>query len=519
MEVILGAFVTVLFEKLASADLIRLARSAGIYSELNKWNGKLLQIQAVLVDAGHKHLRQTSVQLWLNKLQHLAYEIDDVLDDLSTEAARRQMNEASTCTTKVLNIIPTKVHAFKYGRKMGFKLDEITSKMHALVEEKNMLGLIDNVQRSDRKRTEETSLVDIPSVVGREGDKELLLGIGKTTLAQVLYNEKKVKDHFELKSWVCVSDEFDVFSISMAIFIDVGGVVTTFKSLNQLQVALSEKLSNKRFLLVLDDVWNEDKTQWELLQRPFCVGAPGSKIIVTTRKNKVATVVDSTQAYPLEILSSEKALCLLAQNAFGELNFDLHPTFRLHGEGIVNKCGRLPLALITIGRVLRSKTNYEEWEDLLNCEIWNILNEGNILPALRLSYYDLPPHLKQMFAYCCLFPKDYMFDTDELVLLWMAEGFLHKSNGDISMEKYGHQCFRELESRSFFQHSTSDKSRYTMHDLISDLAMNVAGEFFYILGDKMDVDEGMEVLEKFHHFSFVRQRYGLYKTFKALQRA
>nr|XP_043627937.1 putative disease resistance protein At3g14460 [Erigeron canadensis] len=543
MEVFLGAFVTVLFEKLASADLVRFARSTGIDSELNKWNNKLFQIEAVLVDAGHKHLTHISVQLWLNKLQHVAYDIDDILDDLTTEAAQRQMNGAGTNTSKVFNIIPTKFHAFKYGRKMGSKLDEITSKLHALVEEKNLLGLIDNiVQRSDKKRSEETSLVDVTSVVGRERDQEILLGkllgnescslnfsvvsivglggIGKTTLAQVLYNNKKVKDHFQLKSWVCVSDEFDVFSISMAIFIDVGGVDKNFKTLNQLQVALSEKLSNKRFLLVLDDVWNEDINQWDLLQRPFSVAAPGSKIIVTTRKNKVATVVDSTQAYPLEILSNEEALCLLAQNGFGRQNFNSHPTFKLIGEGIADRCGRLPLALITIGRVLRSKTNYEEWEELLNSEIWNLLNEGNILPALRLSYYDLPPHLKQMFAYCCLIPKGYVFHMHELVLLWMAEGFLHRSNGNISMEKFGLQCFRELESRSFFQHLTSDKSRYTMHDLISDLAMNVAGEFFYMLGDnKMVVDDRKEVLEKFRHFSFFRQQYGLYKTFKALQKA
>nr|XP_043609047.1 putative disease resistance protein At3g14460 [Erigeron canadensis] len=544
MEVVLGAFVTVLFEKLASADLMRLARSAGIYSELNKWNDKLLQIQAVLVDAGHKHLRQTSVQSWLNKLQHLAYDIDDVLDDLSTEAAQRQMNEASTCTSKVLKIIPTKIHAFKYGRKNRSKLDDITSKLHALVEEKNMLGLIDNVGRSNRssKRLEETSLVDVSKIVGRDGDKEALIGkllgnepcsqnfsvvsivgmggVGKTTLAQVLYNDQKVKDHFELMSWYCISDEFDVFKICKAIFEDVGGNDKKFETLNQLQVALTEKLSKKRFLIVLDDVWSENYNEWELLQRPFSVAAPGSKVIVTTRKTTAAPVRDSIQAYPLEVLPSVEALSLFAQHALGKQNFDSHPTLKLYGEGIVKKCGRLPLALITLGRVLRTKTLDEEWEELLNSEIWNLPNEGsNILPALRLSYYDLPPHLKQMFAYCCLFPKDYMFYMDELVLLWMAEGFLHKSNGNMSMEKFGHQCFRELESRSFFQHSTSDKSLYTMHDLISDMAMNVAGEFFYMLGDKMGVDEEREVLERSHHFSFVRQEYGLYKTFKSLHRA
>nr|XP_043612191.1 putative disease resistance RPP13-like protein 1 [Erigeron canadensis] len=217
-ELFLGAFITVVIEKLASGDLIRLAQSAGIYSELDKWNQKSAQIQAVLVDAGEKHLRQTSVELWLNKLKHLVYDIDDVLDDLTTEATRRhksQRSSASTSTSEVFNIIPTKFQAFKYGRNMGSKLDMITTKLHHLVEEKNFLGLSDDVRRPNTKikRLEETSLVNVSTIVGRKGDKELLLGkllgnescswsgwIGKTTLAQVLYNDTKVKDHFELKS-------------------------------------------------------------------------------------------------------------------------------------------------------------------------------------------------------------------------------------------------------------------------------------------------------------------------------
>ncbi|CAH1418303.1 unnamed protein product [Lactuca virosa] len=396
-EIFIGAFSTVLFEKLASADLIRLARSAGIYSELYKWNNTLSQIQAVLVDAGQKHLRERSIQLWLHKLQHLAYDIDDVLDDLATEAMRRHLNEGiyattNTSTRKVLKIVPTFCSNFrtiKYGRKMSSKLDEITTKLHRLVEEKNILGLINNVERGNResRRLEETSLVDESRIVGREGDKRILLdkllgdescnenfsilsivglgGIGKTTLAQVLYNEKKVKDHFELMAWVCVSDEFEVFNISKAIFQAVCGGNQDFANLDLLQVALTEKLSKRRFLLVLDDVWNENYKEWELLQRPFVVGAPGSKVIVTTRKITVASVMDFVHAYPLELLSNEEALSLFAQHALGKQNFDSHPTLKSHGEGIMKKYGGLPLALITLWRVLRTKTNDEEWEELL----------------------------------------------------------------------------------------------------------------------------------------------------------
>ncbi|KAJ9543897.1 hypothetical protein OSB04_023604 [Centaurea solstitialis] len=481
-EIFLGAFITVLFEKLSSGDLISFARSEGIDAQLNKWKDTLSQIQAVLADAGQKHLRDRSVELWLNKLQHLAYDIDDLLDDLATEAMGRHLNEQSsaspsTKTTKVLKIIPHfsnfTPRTIMYGHKMSSKLNEVTTKLHHLVEEKNILGLNTNVGRSSRasRCLKETSLVEVSKIVGREGDKEALLGkllenescsgnvsvmsivglggIGKTTLARVLYNEKKVKDHFELMVWVSVSDEFDVLGISNTILQVVGGEDKRFEDLNLLQESLLEKLSKRRFLLVLDDVWNEDYMEWELLQRPFVVGAPGSKIIVTTRKTMVASVMGSVQTYPMKLLSKEEALSLLAQHALGKQNFDSHPTLKLHGKEIVKKCGELPLALIAVGRMLRTKQN-DEWEELLNSEIWNSKNEDNILPALRLSYYDLPPYLKQMFAYCCLFPKDYVFSKEKLVLLWMAEGFLHESNGNKSMENLGRECFEELRSRSFF---------------------------------------------------------------------
>ncbi|KAJ9544098.1 hypothetical protein OSB04_023805 [Centaurea solstitialis] len=545
-EIFLASFITVLFDTLASADLIKLARSAGIYSELDKWKITLTQIQAVLVDVGQKHITQIAVQQWLNTLHHLAYDIDDLLDDLVTEALWRQMNkgsDTSTSTNKVMKIIPS-LDAFtlrnlRYTRKMSSKLEDITTKLHQLVEQKNLLLLVENVERSTRtnRRLEETSLVDESRIVGMEKDKEALLskllenesnnrnfsvvsivglgGIEKTTLAQAVYNNKKVEDYFELKAWVCVSDEFDVFTISKAILQAVGGDNQSFANLNLLQVALREKLLKKRFLLVLDDLWNKNYDQWELLQRPFLVGAPGSKVMVTTRNATVTTVMDFVRAYHLEVLSDEEALSLFAEHALGEQNFDKHPMLKLHGEGIMKKCDGLPLALRTLGRVLRTKTNVDEWEGLLNSEIWNLHNESKILPALRLSYYDLPSHLKQLFAYCCLFPKDYMFNKDDLVQLWMAEGFLHESHPSKSMESFGREYFEELVSRLFFQHPTDDISRYAMHDLINDLATSVGGDFFFRLDDKM----GNEAWEKVHHFSYIPQEYGLYKKFKALQRA
>ncbi|KAL7617811.1 hypothetical protein Lser_V15G03612 [Lactuca serriola] len=551
-EIVVSAVITVLCEKLISGDLMKLARSEGIDSQLKKWKKNLPLIQAVLADATQKQIKERAVQLWVNDLQHLAYDIDDVLDDLATETLRRKLNQethANTSTSKVLKLVPNCCTNFTprnimYGQQMSSKLEEITAKLNDLVDQKNDLGLNVNVERSNRteRRLEQTSLVDDSKIMGRDGDKVALLGkllaneesdenvsivsivgmggIGKTTLAKVLYNEEKVKDYFGVRAWVCVSEECDVFNISKAIFQAVTGKNKDFANLDLLHVALKEELSKKRFLLVLDDVWNEDDSKWELLQSPLLVGAPGSRVIVTTRSTRVASVMDSQETYPLDVLSNEDALLLFAQHALGEKNFDKHPTLKLLGEGIVKKCGRLPLALKTLGRVLKGNRNDDEWERLLKSEIWDIKDGSDILPALRLSYYHLPPHLKQFFAYCSLIPKDVEFDKNEVVLLWMALGVLSESKGNNSMERLGHEYFEELESRSFFQQSTDQAlgHLFTMHDLINDLATNVAGEFSFRLEGEIDLSNMNKSFDRLRHFSADLTR-GSYRMLKELRRA
>ncbi|KAJ0717362.1 putative P-loop containing nucleoside triphosphate hydrolase, leucine-rich repeat domain superfamily [Helianthus annuus] len=172
---------------------------------------------------------------------------------------------------------------------------------------------------------------------------------------------------------------------------------------------------------------------------------------------------------------------------------------------------------MAIGRLLGTRTNVEDWEDVLNSEIWNLENSDKIVPALRLSYHDLSADLKQLFAYCSLFPKDYLFDKEELVLLWMAEGFLSPSNATKSPERLGHDYFEILLSRSFFQHAPNDESLFIMHDLMNDLAMLVAGERFLRFDNHMKI--GTEDLAKYRHMSFSRERYVGYHKFEAFKGA
>ncbi|XP_052625910.1 putative disease resistance protein At3g14460 [Lactuca sativa] len=196
-------------------------------------------------------------------------------------------------------------------------------------------------------------------------------------------------------------------------------------------------------------------------------------------------------------------------------NFDSHPILKPHGEGIVEKCDGLPLALIALGRLLRTKRDEEEWKELLNSEIWRLGKRDEIIPALRLSYNDLSASLKQLFGYCSLFPKDYVFNKEKLILLWMAEGFLHNENTNKSMERLGLEYFDDLLSRSFFQHALDDKSLFVMHDLMNDLATSVAGDYFL----RLDIEMKKEALEKYRHISFVCERFMVYKRFEPFKGA
>ncbi|PWA85185.1 NB-ARC domains-containing protein [Artemisia annua] len=542
-ELVLSALLPVVFEKLTSLLENKITRSKEIHSELKKWQDKLPLIRAVLNDASEKEVTYEAVKLWLNRLQHLAYDIDDVLDGLATDAIRHEFtNESEGISSKVRKLIPTCCTNFSLSNRMDGELNSITTRLQELIDEKNNLGLtVKDGGSKNKNRNYQTSLVDAPSIVGREGDKKELLqkllsdepcnknfsivpivgmgGMGKTTLAKLLYDDQLVKDHFELKAWVCVPDDFDSFNISKVIYQSVGGEQKDLVDLNLLQVALRDKLMGKRFLLVLDDVWSEKWEDWKTLEGPFFAGASGSKIIITTRKKELLRkLLNHDHPYILQKLSPDDALSLFAQNALGENNFDLFPQLRQHGEGIVKKCDGLPLALEALGRLLRNWTDEEEWKRLLDNEIWMLEDEGGILPALRLSYQDLSVRLKQLFAYCCLIPKDCVFGKKDLILLWMAEGFLHNSATKKSMEHLGEEYFQELLSRSFFQRVSHEESLFVMHDLMNDLATSVAGEFFLRLDINMEKNVWKEAFRKHRHMSFVCEEYTTYNKFKAFER-
>ena len=157
---------------------------------------------------------------------------------------------------------------------------------------------------------------------------------------------------------------------------------------------------------------------------------------------------------------------------------DQYPNLLEIGKEIVRKCKGIPLAIKTIAGILYSKVDEDKWKFVRDNEIWNLEQDGGILPALRLSYNQLPFHLKQCFAYCSLFPKNYVFYSFKLIQFWMAYGiFQSLVNKNQALEDVGDLYIKELLLRSFFQDDNVHKFEcitFKMHDLVHDLALSIA---------------------------------------------
>ncbi|XP_028944076.1 putative disease resistance RPP13-like protein 1 isoform X1 [Malus domestica] len=518
----LSGFFQQVFVKLDSQEVKNFIRGKKLTDGLlKKLRIELMSVNAVYDDAEQKQLRNPHVRLWLHELKGAVLDAEDLLDEIKTEVLRRKIEaEFGSSTSKVQDLISASLHAF--DESVDTKIGEILETLSFISKQKDAFGLKERCSRRISQTLPSTSLVEGSDVYGRDHEKEtisqLLLsddvtcnkigvipivgmgGIGKTTLAQLLYNDDRVKQQFELQAWVCVSDEFDVVKITQTIYASVTKQTSDTTDLNQLQVKLKDALAGKKFLFVLDDVWNENYNIWCSLKRPFESGAHGSKIIVTARNGGVASTMGTLQTHYLEHLLEEDCWSLFAKHAFKDASVIVDPNLEVIGRQIVSKCKGLPLAAKSLGGLLRSEPNVEEWENVLKSDIWELSDEKiEILPALWLSYQYLSPVLKRCFAYCSIFPKDYEFDKSELILLWMAEDLLQPQK-KTRLEDVGKKYFDDLISRSFFQYSSSNDC-FIMHDLMHDLATYVCGEFCIRLEDH---DFSLDVVSKGRHFSYMQ---------------
>ncbi|XP_021826693.1 putative disease resistance protein RGA3 [Prunus avium] len=507
------ALISVLLEQLASIIKKQVEQEFRLVVDVKKEVEKLTRnfqaIHVVLENAEERQMKEVDVRYWLDSLKDLSYEMDDVLDEWSTEILKQHIqkqekqagNAGSTSTTKkVCFCIPApwfcfchqvvlRLHIAMKIKELNERLDQIASERHIYKFRPTKRG----IEQIEREKS--SSFVD--QTFGREVEKDTLVkrllsesgqarpnflvipivgmgGIGKTTLAQLAYNDERVQAHFDNRIWVCVSDPFDEIKIAKAIIEGLKKETPASNELHTLKSIIDESVKGKKFLLVLDDVWNQDYSKWKQLMLPLQNGAVGSRILVTTRKEEVARMVvgASTDIVNLEVLSEEKCWALFYHIALADREKNESKVLEFTGKEIVKKCKGLPLVAKTLGGLMRYKETRKEWEDVLNSKIWELdVVEEQVFQSLLLSYYDLAPAIKRCLLYCVIFPKDYNVVKDNLIELWMSQNYLD-SIGNKEKEVVGEMYFDNLVKHSFFQEFEKDElgniTGCKMHDVVHD---------------------------------------------------
>ncbi|XP_078149665.1 putative disease resistance protein RGA3 [Carex rostrata] len=354
------------------------------------------------------------------------------------------------------------------------------------------------VGRGKRKRAENIPILPILGIGG----------VGKTTLAQLIYNDARVKDYFDLKIWVCVSDYFDLKRITREM-IESANIELSKKgelrnnerelnlgdSLESLQQTLQGKVESKRCLVVLDDIWHEQSIDFEILCNPLRSGHDGGMILITTRLRKVAESVGTL--YPIEVggLPNNIYWDLFKICAFGSLDPSSFPEMEGISKKIADRLKGSPLAAKTLGGILHANMNTRQWRNILNSELWQIeQTDGDILPALRVSYQYLPIHLKRCFRICSLFPKDYRLYANLLSPIWMSDGIISHHEKYIFgyKDNKGVEYFRDIESRCFVLRGQDD--RLSLHDHMHDLAKSLSHDSCYCQEDnKWDLENHLSI--------------------------
>ncbi|XP_057785056.1 putative late blight resistance protein homolog R1B-8 isoform X2 [Salvia miltiorrhiza] len=302
-------------------------------------------------------------------------------------------------------------------------------------------------------------------------------GIGKTTLAKILYNDSLIRKEFSICGWVTISQDHSVERIVSNLLASIKEIsaLRDAKSDIPIETLICEYLKGRRYLIVMDDMWS--KKAWDDVKMLFPDVGHRSRIIVTTRLQDVAAYVDSSNfIYTIRLLDAHHSWKLLKRKVFGHKDIPIE--LEDIGKKIVKNCGGLPLSIVVVGGLLSKIHTRYSWKQIA-------ANGGQLETIIGLSYTHLPNHSKPCLLYMGGFPEDYEIRVSELIHLWIAEGIVTLSNGSKSLEEEAEDCFDDLVERSLvlvINRKFDGKIKScSLHDIVREFCVKEAAKEKVIL--------------------------------------
>ncbi|KAH7660089.1 P-loop containing nucleoside triphosphate hydrolase protein [Dioscorea alata] len=499
MAMIVDAFAGKLLERLTNVIEEKAIMVLGVKDELQRLRRRMERIARVLKDAEKRRIQDETVKGWVDELKDLMYDADDIIDLCMIQGTgllqdadhHSQLPESSTtASTRVRCNFPllSCVRTVPFRYEIADKIKSLNDRLTEISEDKdNFNFIISSKSSADAYVMNEASYRQSSSLL--EPDKCRLFaivgmgGIGKTTLAQQIYNDPKINDAF-------------VTDLLKEIIRNTGGRYGKSTTIAELQNILCDVLCGKSLFLVLDDIW-DDKMWNDLIKNPIGGTTTKCRVLVTTRDRNTGIKMGALHIHNVNQLPLDSGWELLCKRVFTNSDNTDMQRMKDIGMKIVEKCDGLPIAIKAIASVLVTKgQNRREWENVLNSDAWTIIGlPGELQGALYLSYEALPSTLKHCFLYCALYPRGRELSCNDLVCQWIAEGYI-EAKGNASMEDVAKSYYMELICRSFLQPDPEyvDMSFCTIHDLLRALAEFFAGDESF-LGDPQEV-QSIESMKK-----------------------
>ena len=474
----------------------------GIRKQIDFLKRELGRMQILLETLAGMEKLDGPAKGWRDNVRDLSYDMEDCIDRfmdrLGNGGAKPKFMKRTARRLKTLwarHDIATQIKELKARvmeeseRRGRYKLDEnyysatrtveIDPWISTLHEEvKGLVAMDDRVKQVTALLMDESMELKVVPIVGSGG-------LGKTTLAMEVF--RKVGKDFECRASVSVSRSIDLQTLLKDILsqIDDKGCQSEGWNINRLSRKTTQILNEKRYFIVVDDVWKEQ--DWKLVKAAFPENNNGSRIIATTRITGVANQCCSNsggQPYQMVPLDDDASRKLFFKRIFS--SDDPCPSeLEEVSTRILRKCGGLPLAIVTFASLLANKTHKkkDEWERLQDSIGTgpSLDNDGNLKEMnniLLLSYWDLPHHLKTCLLYLCIYPEDYKINCEELKWKWMAEGFLDRRWG--RLDEVAENCINELVNRNMIQpidiYDNGIVKYCRVHDMVLDLIISLSDE-------------------------------------------